>query len=459
MVGACVCFSSRPAHSCCRFGETPKMIEAAFSLARKYSPWYAAGSTLQGSTGALLRCDPLCSPAALSLSTRWTPSWGRATTATKPTSIPWCVVVTGLGAAAQKPSVERPSLPAQFLACSVDAVQKAKILESWDGVRTPAATFGSARDGAAEGSHEKQRHDWVLVIAATNRPWAVDPAVLRRMPRQILIGLPDAAGRAEILKVLLRRCSAGGGGRGGLCLCSVALLTTLCRLCRERVDESLDIEAIAAAAEGYSGSDLKEVVRAAALVPIREAFQVMGVCRGRPGRVSLSFPRSHPLSQKERTLRRGGGTSVGAGGVAVVETVSARPLTVSDLLGALSTVRPTGEAAREYRTFQASTARTAFTGPAAAASPVRVAPTAQPSGGVPASQSRPAGGSPSAGTAAFAAVMADQFAPVLLLGPVSRSNTQKLTRAIEDGMSALERAEAEAAAASAAPPSQAVPSN
>lgn len=78
--------------------------------------------------------------------------------------------------------------------------QKTKILECWDGLRTPS-TLSNTSKGLG-------RANWVLVIGATNRPWAVDPAVLRRMPRQILVDLPDAEGRADILRVLLRRCAS-----------------------------------------------------------------------------------------------------------------------------------------------------------------------------------------------------------------------------------------------------------
>ena len=47
----------------------------------------------------------------------------------------------------------------------------------------------------------------IIVIAATNRPDVLDPALLRprRFDRQVVVGLPDVRGREQILKVHMRR--------------------------------------------------------------------------------------------------------------------------------------------------------------------------------------------------------------------------------------------------------------
>jgi SpoVK/Ycf46/Vps4 family AAA+-type ATPase len=60
---------------------------------------------------------------------------------------------------------------------------KTTLMQEWDGLRTTK--------------------DRVVVIASTNRPFDLDEAVLRRLPRRILVDLPDAATRTEILKVTL----------------------------------------------------------------------------------------------------------------------------------------------------------------------------------------------------------------------------------------------------------------
>ena len=110
----------------------------------------------------------------------------------------------------------------------------ANFLSAWEGV-------GGGASGGGGGSK------WVLVVAASNRPAAIDPAALRRLPCQLEVPLPDAPAREDILRVLLRGERVAGG------------------VARE-------LRALAAQTEGYSGSDLREVVKAAALLPVQEAL-------------------------------------------------------------------------------------------------------------------------------------------------------------------------------------------
>ncbi|HVY62747.1 MAG TPA: ATP-binding protein, partial [Planctomycetota bacterium] len=64
------------------------------------------------------------------------------------------------------------------------------------------STLLSELDGLAE----KGRKDiYVLTIAATNRPWDLDPAVLSRFEKKILIPLPDAETRRAILRILIEK--------------------------------------------------------------------------------------------------------------------------------------------------------------------------------------------------------------------------------------------------------------
>jgi SpoVK/Ycf46/Vps4 family AAA+-type ATPase len=107
-----------------------------------------------------------------------------------------------------------------------EAMRKVKneFMAMWDGLK----------------SSESER---VLVLAATNRPFDLDDAVLRRMPRRILIDLPDAANRKKILKLLLKN---------------------------EELGSDFNIDQLAADTDGFTGSDLKHLCIAAAYQPIRE---------------------------------------------------------------------------------------------------------------------------------------------------------------------------------------------
>ena len=85
----------------------------------------------------------------------------------------------------------------------------------------------------------------VIVIAATNRPDVLDPALLRpgRFDRQVVVGLPDVKGREQILKVHMRKVP---------------------------LDEDVDAMIVARGTPGFSGADLANLVNEAALFAARE---------------------------------------------------------------------------------------------------------------------------------------------------------------------------------------------
>jgi len=84
----------------------------------------------------------------------------------------------------------------------------------------------------------------IIVIAATNRPDVLDPALLRpgRFDRQIVIGIPDIKGREEILKVHVKN---------------------------KPLDKSVDLGVIAKGTVGFTGADLENLVNEAALLAAR----------------------------------------------------------------------------------------------------------------------------------------------------------------------------------------------
>ena len=63
---------------------------------------------------------------------------------------------------------------------------------------------GSGNTSSSGGDSGGGSIKWVLVLAATTRPDAIDTAALRRLPCKVEVPLPDAPARADILHVLLR---------------------------------------------------------------------------------------------------------------------------------------------------------------------------------------------------------------------------------------------------------------
>ena len=91
-------------------------------------------------------------------------------------------------------------------------------------------------------------NDGVIVIAATNRPDVLDPALLRpgRFDRQVVVGLPDIRGREQILKVHMRKVP---------------------------ISDGVNASVLARATPGFSGADLANLVNEAALFAARGAKQ------------------------------------------------------------------------------------------------------------------------------------------------------------------------------------------
>ena len=119
--------------------------------------------------------------------------------------------------------------------------------------------IGQKRDGRAGGNDEREQtlnqlltemdgfetNNGVIILAATNRPESLDPALTRpgRFDRRVPVELPDLKGREEILKVHAKKV---------------------------KLDESVDFASIARMASGASGAELANIINEAALRAVRE---------------------------------------------------------------------------------------------------------------------------------------------------------------------------------------------
>jgi SpoVK/Ycf46/Vps4 family AAA+-type ATPase len=102
-----------------------------------------------------------------------------------------------------------------------------------------------------DGVTTSTRHQ-VTVIAASNMPWEIDEAALRRFEHKLYVPLPDARTRLALIKGELQRFAEECGKPA--CL------------------HSDSIENVVQSTSGYSCSDIHQVLRMAALVPTREAI-------------------------------------------------------------------------------------------------------------------------------------------------------------------------------------------
>jgi len=99
------------------------------------------------------------------------------------------------------------------------------------------AEFMTRWDGLLSGT------DRILVLGATNRPTDIDAAILRRMPKRFAVRLPDVDQRLRILHLMLKDTP---------------------------LEEGFPLRVLAVRSNGLSGSDLRELCRNAAMIPVRE---------------------------------------------------------------------------------------------------------------------------------------------------------------------------------------------
>ena len=114
---------------------------------------------------------------------------------------------------------------------------KAELLVQMDGVGVVSSA------GANSEQDQEQAAKNVMVLAATNRPWDLDEAIRRRLEKRIYIPLPTTAGRKQLFEINLKGIE---------------------------VTDDINYERLIEITDGYSGADLANVCRDAALMPLRK---------------------------------------------------------------------------------------------------------------------------------------------------------------------------------------------
>ena len=122
-------------------------------------------------------------------------------------------------------------------------------------------------------------HDGIIVIAATNRPDILDPALLRpgRFDRQITVNYPDIKGREEILKVHAKN---------------------------KPMEETVDLARVAKTTAGFTGADLANLLNEASLLAARRGKELIGMEDIEDAYIKvIAGPKKKSRAMKEREKR------------------------------------------------------------------------------------------------------------------------------------------------------------
>ena len=103
----------------------------------------------------------------------------------------------------------------------------------------------------------------MFVLAASNIPWELDIALLRRLEKRVLVPLPDGPARQIMVEKLLGDKLDGGQGAPRQAGASPVK------------GRDVDFAMMAERTEGFSGSDIKQLCKEMAMKPVNDKFYVL----------------------------------------------------------------------------------------------------------------------------------------------------------------------------------------
>ena len=184
----------------------------------------------------------------------------------------------GVGASRVRDMFEqaRKNTPCLIFIDEIDAVGRSRF-SGWGGGHDEREQTLNAMLVEMDGLESR---NGVIVLAATNRPDVLDPALLRpgRFDRQVVMDLPDIAGRRQILDVHIKKI---------------------------KVADSIDLDVIARTTPGFSGADLANLCNEAALLAARRNKEVISQDELEDARDKVSYGaerRSRRINDRERKL-------------------------------------------------------------------------------------------------------------------------------------------------------------
>ncbi len=170
----------------------------------------------------------------------------------------------------------RKNMPCLIFIDEIDAVGRSRF-SGWGGGHDEREQTLNAMLVEMDGLESR---NGVIVLAATNRPDVLDPALLRpgRFDRQVVMDLPDIRGRRQILDVHVKKI---------------------------KVDANVDLDVIAKTTPGFSGAELANLCNEAALLAARRNKEEISQTELEDARDKVSYGaerRSRRMSDRERRL-------------------------------------------------------------------------------------------------------------------------------------------------------------